>query len=163
MSPGPSTPTSPPRGWHPPPLLPPPSPRSSPSSSTGRDLTEGATLSHRPPLHRRRRSRRHLVVSSSCSGSVPRSDVHGEIRCPVNFRSVEPGSHLCNQRTYSLSPTRGIMIISKDLFLLGDQDYLRLPKDEKRLVRPSTTNNIRSDLNTSLREMRYPRLPASSG
>uniref|UniRef100_A0A0K8S5Y2 ABC transporter domain-containing protein n=1 Tax=Lygus hesperus TaxID=30085 RepID=A0A0K8S5Y2_LYGHE len=35
------------------------------------------------------------------------------------------------------------MIISKDLFLLGDQDYLRLPKDEKRLVRPSTTNNIR--------------------
>ncbi|XP_014258500.1 ABC transporter G family member 14 [Cimex lectularius] len=35
------------------------------------------------------------------------------------------------------------MIISKDLFLLGDQDYLRLPKDEKRMVRPSTTNNIR--------------------
>lgn len=24
------------------------------------------------------------------------------------------------------------MIISKDLFLLGEQDYLRLPKDEKR-------------------------------
>lgn len=24
------------------------------------------------------------------------------------------------------------MIISKDLFLLGDQDYLRLPKDDKR-------------------------------
>lgn len=31
------------------------------------------------------------------------------------------------------------MIISKDLFLLGDQDYLRLPKDEKRvMVRPVT-------------------------
>jgi hypothetical protein len=31
------------------------------------------------------------------------------------------------------------MIISKDLFLLGDQDYLRLPnKDEKRptMIRP---------------------------
>ncbi|XP_021919485.1 ABC transporter G family member 9 isoform X3 [Zootermopsis nevadensis] len=29
------------------------------------------------------------------------------------------------------------MIISKDLFLLGDQDYLRLPKDDKRaMVRP---------------------------
>jgi hypothetical protein len=26
------------------------------------------------------------------------------------------------------------MIISKDLFLLGDQDYLRLPKDEKRAM-----------------------------
>lgn len=24
------------------------------------------------------------------------------------------------------------MIISKDLFLLGEQDYLRLPKDDKR-------------------------------
>lgn len=30
------------------------------------------------------------------------------------------------------------MIISKDLFLLGEQDYLRLPKDEKRL---GTSNN----------------------
>uniref|UniRef100_A0A1B6D6J3 ABC transporter domain-containing protein n=1 Tax=Clastoptera arizonana TaxID=38151 RepID=A0A1B6D6J3_9HEMI len=38
------------------------------------------------------------------------------------------------------------MIISKDLFLLGDQDYLRLPKDEKRtMVRPSTTKTIRVD------------------
>jgi len=26
------------------------------------------------------------------------------------------------------------MIISKDLFLLGDQDYLRLPKDDKRAM-----------------------------
>ncbi|KAK7871226.1 hypothetical protein R5R35_001089 [Gryllus longicercus] len=33
------------------------------------------------------------------------------------------------------------MIISKDLFLLGDQDYLRLPKDEKRaMVRPAANN-----------------------
>ncbi|XP_075234120.1 ABC transporter G family member E23 isoform X2 [Lycorma delicatula] len=32
------------------------------------------------------------------------------------------------------------MIISKDLFLLSDQDYLRLPKDEKRtMVRPTAT------------------------
>jgi len=36
------------------------------------------------------------------------------------------------------------MIISKDLFLLGDQDYLRLPKDEKRtMVRPAPTKNQR--------------------
>lgn len=36
------------------------------------------------------------------------------------------------------------MIISKDLFLLGDQDYLRLPKDEKRtMVRPATIKNQR--------------------
>lgn len=27
------------------------------------------------------------------------------------------------------------MIISKDLFLLGEQDYLRLPKDEKRRIK----------------------------
>lgn len=34
------------------------------------------------------------------------------------------------------------MIISKDLFLLGEQDYLRLPKDEKRRIKSSsnTTN-----------------------
>lgn len=31
------------------------------------------------------------------------------------------------------------MIISKDLFLLGEQDYLRLPKDEKRRTK-STSN-----------------------
>lgn len=30
------------------------------------------------------------------------------------------------------------MIISKDLFLLGEQDYLRLPKDEKRRIKSST-------------------------
>jgi hypothetical protein len=36
------------------------------------------------------------------------------------------------------------MIISKDLFLLGDQDYLRLPKDEKRnMVRPTSAKNAR--------------------
>lgn len=29
------------------------------------------------------------------------------------------------------------MIISKDLFLLGNQDYLRLPKDEKRVMGPN--------------------------
>lgn len=29
------------------------------------------------------------------------------------------------------------MIISKDLFLLGEQDYLRLPKDEKRRTKSS--------------------------
>lgn len=32
------------------------------------------------------------------------------------------------------------MIISKDLFLLGEQDYLRLPKDEKRRSK-GTSNN----------------------
>lgn len=38
------------------------------------------------------------------------------------------------------------MIISKDLFLLGDQDYLRLPKDEKRaMARPTTTKNLRTE------------------
>nr|AIN44120.1 ATP-binding cassette sub-family G member 22-like protein [Laodelphax striatellus] len=36
------------------------------------------------------------------------------------------------------------MIISKDLFLLGDQDYLRLPKDEKRtMVRPTSAKTQR--------------------
>lgn len=40
--------------------------------------------------------------------------------------------------------TSGDMIISKDLFLLGDQDYLRLPKDEKRtMVRPATNKTLR--------------------
>lgn len=32
------------------------------------------------------------------------------------------------------------MIISKDLFLLGDQDYLRLPKEEKRVVMATKPN-----------------------
>lgn len=32
------------------------------------------------------------------------------------------------------------MIISKDLFLLGDQDYLRLPKEEKRIVMATRAN-----------------------
>lgn len=39
--------------------------------------------------------------------------------------SVSEGADLCPGRE---------MIISKDLFLLGDQDYLRLPKDEKRAM-----------------------------
>ena len=35
------------------------------------------------------------------------------------------------------------MIISKDLFLLGDQDYLRLPKDEQRTNdNNKPTNNV---------------------
>lgn len=56
-------------------------------------------------------------------------------RCEINGRSGQPGGrHLRN------------MIISKDLFLLGDQDYLRLPKDEKRAMqRPTTTKNLRYD------------------
>lgn len=42
------------------------------------------------------------------------------------------------------------MIISKDLFLLGDQDYLRLPKDEKRaMVRPANSKSQRVDNGTS--------------
>lgn len=32
------------------------------------------------------------------------------------------------------------MIISKDLFLLGEQDYLRLPKDEKRRSKVTSNN-----------------------
>ncbi|KAF4518900.1 hypothetical protein B566_EDAN006738 [Ephemera danica] len=34
------------------------------------------------------------------------------------------------------------MIISKDLFLLGDQDYLRLPKDDKRAMVHKTAKRI---------------------
>ncbi|KAH1015726.1 hypothetical protein HUJ04_007068 [Dendroctonus ponderosae] len=37
-----------------------------------------------------------------------------------------------------ISQAAAAMIISKDLFLLGDQDYLRLPnKDEKRPQGPN--------------------------
>lgn len=35
------------------------------------------------------------------------------------------------------------MIISKDLFLLGEQDYLRLPKDDKRVSRKATAAALR--------------------
>ncbi|CAH1405993.1 unnamed protein product [Nezara viridula] len=89
----------------------------------------------------------------------------------VGGRGAEGGGHPRHHRQFALAPRRGHrwgfppsvlsslssvcctsvcrlarnMIISKDLFLLGDQDYLRLPKDEKRaMARPTTTKNLRS-------------------
>lgn len=44
------------------------------------------------------------------------------------------------ERKISFPPrTEYNMIISKDLFLLGEQDYLRLPKDDKRARKSAPT------------------------